>query len=89
MFQELIEGFKYKSQMFAPDAKATYSNVAFILLGVVLENVTGKSYGDLVTSLFFEPLDMRGSSLMKPKDSDGIIPDMMNDWGSDLGAYNS
>ena len=88
IIQELIKGFKYKPQIFAPNAMATYSNVAFILLGVVLENVTGKSYDDLVNSLFFQPLGMKGSSLEKPKDSHGIIPDTKNDWGSDLGAYN-
>ena len=86
--QELIEGFKHKPQIFAPNAMATYSNVAFILLGIVLENVTGKSYGDLVNSLFFQPLGMKGSSLKKPKDADGIIPNMKNDWRSDLGAYD-
>ncbi len=74
--------------MFAPNAKATYSNVAFILLGIVLENITGKSYEDLVKSNFFQPLGMQRSTITKPKDSDGIIPMMKNDWGADLGAYD-
>lgn len=74
--------------MFAPNAKATYSNVAFILLGIVLENITGKSYEDLVDSLFFRPLGMPSSTLKKPRDSEGIIPNMKNDWRADLGAYN-
>ncbi len=74
--------------MFAPNAKATYSNVAFIMLGIVLENITGKSYEDLVNSLFFQPLGMQSSTLRKPRDSNGIIPHMKNDWGADLGAYD-
>lgn len=74
--------------MFAPNAKATYSNVAFILLGIVLETITGESYEDLVNSLLFQPLGMQSSTLKKPRDSDGIIPNKKNDWGADLGAYD-
>lgn len=74
--------------MFAPNTKATYSNVAFILLGIVLETITGESYEDLVSSLLFQPLGMQSSTLKKPRDSDGIIPNKKNDWGADLGAYD-
>ena len=85
---EILQGFMSRPHIFLPNHKATYSNVAFILLGIVLENITGKPYGDIVESMIFKSLAMQDSTLKKPRDSNGIIPMMRNDWGYDFGAYN-
>ena len=49
---------------FTPGEKGKwkYSNTGYILLGMVLEKVTGKKYGDLLHENFFQPLGMKDSS---------------------------
>lgn len=46
---------------FPPGTKEDYSNYGFILLGAVIEEVTGGSYYDYVASQVFEPAGMRSS----------------------------
>ena len=46
---------------FAPGAKDDYSNYGFILLGAVIEKVTGDSYYDYVAEHAFEPAGMKSS----------------------------
>jgi len=42
-----------------PGVKLRYSNVGYKVLGLVLEAVTGKPYGDLVQERILDPLEMR------------------------------
>lgn len=44
-----------------PGVKARYSNVGYKILGLVLEAVTGKPYGELVQERILTPLDMRNT----------------------------
>ena len=74
--------------VFYPNYRSTYSNVAFSLLGLALENVTGQAFPDIIASSILAPLGMHNTRFSKPKDSDGIIPYGFNDWRSDLGANN-
>lgn len=46
---------------FTPGSGFLPSNTGYFLLGVVLSRVTGRSYGDLLETSFFGPLDMRAS----------------------------
>ena len=46
---------------FPPGSGWRYSNTGFYLLGMVLEKVTGHSYGDYMRTRFFEPLGMTGT----------------------------
>ena len=48
---------------FAPGEKQEYSNGGFDLLGVVIENVSGKSYADYMQEAVFGPLGMTATSL--------------------------
>ncbi|KAI9745032.1 MAG: hypothetical protein M1818_001310 [Claussenomyces sp. TS43310] len=82
---EILNTAKNRTQVFAPNARSTYSNVAFSLLGLALEKATGKSYSEIVTSSILEPLGMNKTYLSKPKDSVGIIPYGPNDWATELG----
>lgn len=45
-----------------PGTKYLYSSYAFDVLGAVIESVTGKSYGDAMKMLVFEPLHMTETS---------------------------
>ncbi len=54
----LIARFKHKPLDFAPGAKFGYSNSGYILLGAVIEKVTGKSWFRVVREDILGPLHM-------------------------------
>ena len=54
----LIIRFKYKPLDFQPGQKFNYSNSGYILLGYIIEKVTGQSYFQVVRQQIFEPLHM-------------------------------
>jgi CubicO group peptidase (beta-lactamase class C family) len=68
----LIARFKYKPLDFEPGSKWSYSNSGYILLGAIIEKVTGKSYFSVVHENIFQPLGMSHSGFdftdLKTKD---------------------
>jgi D-alanyl-D-alanine carboxypeptidase len=58
---ELIALFKDKPLEFAPGEKWSYNNSAYVLLGAVIEKVSGRSYEDFVEQEVFAPLGMTRS----------------------------
>lgn len=44
-----------------PGTRFYYSNVGYKVLGAILEQVTGRSYGDLVRERIIEPLGLKGT----------------------------
>jgi CubicO group peptidase (beta-lactamase class C family) len=54
----LLYLFKYKPLDFSPGTSWSYSNSGYILLGIIIEKVTGKSYFQVVRENIFEPLEM-------------------------------
>ncbi len=59
--QQIIDIFKDKPLEFNPGEKWSYNNSAYILLGAVIEKVSGKSYEDFVEQEIFAPLAMARS----------------------------
>ena len=55
---ELVNGTQLQ---FAPGERAAYSNVGYVLLAMIIEHVTGKSYGDAMDEMIFRPLGMRNT----------------------------
>ena len=53
--------FDHISPVRPPGTKFEYSSLNYIILGAVVEAVSGMSYGDYVRLRIFEPLDMRNS----------------------------
>jgi CubicO group peptidase (beta-lactamase class C family) len=66
---EEIAFFKDKPLDFEPGSKFAYSNSNYIALGVVIEKVSGKKYGDLLRERIFDPLGMKDTGL----DSDDLV----------------
>jgi CubicO group peptidase (beta-lactamase class C family) len=66
---EEIALFRDKPLDFEPGSKFDYSNSNFIVLGAVIEKVSGRKYGDLLRERIFEPLGMKDTGL----DSDEIV----------------
>ncbi len=59
--EELIDLFKTKPLAFSPGDKYRYSNSGYILLGYIIEQLSGKSYADYVGSNIFEKSGMTNS----------------------------
>ena len=83
---EFLDSVKAKEPLYAPNQKSTYSNVAFNLLGLALENVTGLSYGQYMAKSIFEPLEMSSTSLEKPDDSVAVLPKGHHYWDIEEGV---
>lgn len=58
---ELIDFFKNEPLDFEPGTQWNYSNSGYVLLGAIVEKVTGKDYGDYVSEEFFKKLGMKNS----------------------------
>lgn len=86
--EDLLDHIRTRDPLFAPNQKSSYSNVAFELLGLVLENVTGQSFASYISQAIFEPLSMDKSALTKPPDSHGVIPKGPQYWDVDEGVQN-
>jgi len=56
--EKTIQLFKYKPLEFTPGEKFSYSNSGYILLGYIIEKVSGKSYEDYLKENIFQPLNM-------------------------------
>jgi D-alanyl-D-alanine carboxypeptidase len=59
--QGLIDLFKNEPMQFKPGEKWAYDNSGYILLGAIIEKVSGKSYAEFVSQRIFEPLGMKHS----------------------------
>lgn len=46
---------------FPPGSRSQYSNIGYIVLGAVIEKVTGKDYYDYVNQTLFKPLSMKAT----------------------------
>jgi CubicO group peptidase (beta-lactamase class C family) len=57
--QELVQIGIKDSPLFDPGTDFHYSNTNTVLLGLVLEQVTGKPLGELYREWIFEPLGLR------------------------------
>jgi len=58
---ELIDLFKNQPMEFAPGERWKYSNSGYVLLGAIVEKVSGKSYADFLQDRIFGPLGMKSS----------------------------
>jgi CubicO group peptidase (beta-lactamase class C family) len=56
--EDLIARFKDKPFVFSPGSQYQYSNSGYILLGAVIEKITGKSYFTVIRERIFKPLGM-------------------------------
>lgn len=59
---ELIAMFRAEPFDFEPGSSWSYNNSGYILLGAIIEQLSGMSYADFIATRIFGPLDMEGSS---------------------------
>ena len=78
---------KYQKAVARPGEKFFYSDTGYILLGKILEKVSGMNYGDLLSRQIFEPLGMKDSYLFSVDSPRPIAPLYVK--GVDVSAMNS
>ena len=75
---ELLKRAKEVPTAFAPGEKWAYSNLGYVTLGVIINKVSGKFYGDFLKERVFAPLGMTTARVISeadivPNRSDGYI----------------
>jgi CubicO group peptidase (beta-lactamase class C family) len=68
---------------FAPGARMSYSNSGYVLLGMIVERVSGQSYADFLRDFIFKPLAMNDSgydvsAAILPRRAAGYGPGFVN-----------
>jgi hypothetical protein len=81
---ELIDLFKNKPMQFEPGSQWAYNNSGYILLGAIIEKVSGRTYEQFVNERIFKPLGMAGSSY---DSTDRIIPRRVPGYQDDKGGF--
>jgi len=69
-----------------PGSKYNYSTYGYNLLGAVIEEASGQSYGDYIKKHIFEPLGMTNSRLDDPAD---IIPNRVRGYSLAQGQHKN
>lgn len=57
--EQLVALFKDKPLQFEPGTQWHYSNSGYVLLGYLIEKISGRSYGQFVRDNIFDPLGMK------------------------------
>jgi CubicO group peptidase (beta-lactamase class C family) len=58
---ELIDAFKNEPMDFKPNEQFRYNNSGYVLLGYIIEQITGKTYEEFVQKRIFDKLKMKNS----------------------------
>lgn len=69
--EEELKAFSTIQPSFAPGEKWEYSNVGYVLLGVIIRKASGQFYGDFLQEHVFQPLGMTATRVISEED---IIP---------------
>lgn len=64
--EELIASFKDLPMEFNPGEQQDYCNSGYVLLGYIIEQLSGMSYGEFIQSHIFDKLGMKHSSYADP-----------------------
>jgi CubicO group peptidase (beta-lactamase class C family) len=59
--KELVDLFKDKPMQFEPGESWAYNNSGYVLLGAIIEKISGESYEQFVDGHIFKPLGMKSS----------------------------
>lgn len=85
--QSQVIGFVRESPfLFGPGTRWEYSNTGFFVLGMLIEKVSGKTYGDFLTARIFTPLGMDRTRM---EDYSTVIPNRASGYTWKNGAYHN
>jgi CubicO group peptidase (beta-lactamase class C family) len=69
--QDYVPLFVDQPLLFEPGTSRRYSNVGYIVLGLIIERVTGRSYYDVARERIFDPLGMKETASYE---ADEVVP---------------
>jgi CubicO group peptidase (beta-lactamase class C family) len=81
--RQLLARFRDRPLDFAPGSQWAYSNSGYVLLGLLLEQLGGMSYGEVLQQNLLAPLGMRGSGY---DDGRKLVPHLASGYRLDQGA---
>ncbi|MFN7119510.1 MAG: serine hydrolase [Saprospiraceae bacterium] len=84
--QEIINSFKNLPLEFNPNEKYDYCNSGYVLLGYIIEQISGMSYGDFIQKNIFDKLGMKHSYYA---DNYKITPNKANGYQLYEGNYEN
>jgi D-alanyl-D-alanine carboxypeptidase len=85
--RRLMELFKDDPLEFEPGTRELYSNSNYVLLGLIIEKLSGRPYGDFIEQNIFRPLGMKHSYYETVQQ---IIPDRVSGYAkTDEGYVNA
>ncbi|KAI9896740.1 hypothetical protein N3K66_008912 [Trichothecium roseum] len=89
--QDFLTGMRDAHPVAAPNERPAYSNAAFAVIFMALEQATGRGYAELLREVLAGPLGMNNtvpSSSSPGDDGTAVIPPGESSWGSDY-SYNA
>ncbi len=66
--QELVESFQDSTLLFGPGERFDYSNSGYVLLGVIIEKITNKTFDQVLQEQILTPLQMRNTGYENTRD---------------------
>jgi len=78
---EILEGMRSRPLEFVPGEKFEYTNSGYLLLGMIIESISAKSYGDFLQQNIFAPLGMKhsgnfsNSDIVRNRSSGYLLPE--------------
>ncbi|KAH6692193.1 hypothetical protein F5X68DRAFT_258917 [Plectosphaerella plurivora] len=83
--QTLLDGLPSALPINAVNEKPAYSNLAFTLLALAVEEATGKNFSSQINDLIADPLGLKATAPSPGSSAAAVIPPVENSWGSDYG----
>lgn len=83
---ELYQRAKGVPLAFQPGEKWSYSNLGYVMLGILIHKVSGKFYGDFLQERVFKPLDMSTARIISESD---IVPNRAAGYRIDKGQLKN
>lgn len=81
---ELIDSFKNQPLAFEPGEKFAYNNSGYVLLGAIIEKVSGKSYETFLRERIFAPLHMEHTGY---EESSKLVPGRAKGYDEANGSF--
>ncbi len=84
--KQLVDIFKNEPLLFIPGEKFQYSNAGYVLLGYLIEQITGKSYNEVLEEKILKPLKMYNTGYYRHRK---LLPNRSAGYRNNFIDYNN